>query len=1149
MSQETLPIRRNRRWRWIAALAFAAVALTVLSIFVLPTFAARWILDSKLEDFGLQASGIETVDIDIWNSEIRFGPLAIGAPGAPPARLERFGLKFSLSRLFDRRGLGKETFVEGLIVEVARDAKGRILVNGVDVFALLPPPTEAPPPSEEADAGEPWGVGLQRFTLRDSQLRFKRHDGGELEMDIEQLVLDGFRTWRPDAPGKFALKAAVNGMTLQLDGEAKPFSDRIEVQATSKIAAVELSKVQRFTGRLPLTRGDGILQAALKHSAILAPDGTIQLSNSGKIDAEGLSVSLPEGPEISFANAQIQLDTAQIFRPDGRIGLTGSLETAGQQARLAMPDGSTVELDKATVKLDDMKLDADVAQTLTGSLSLKVSAAGGEARQDERILKFKSVSLGSKFGNVSVAPSGRVGAKFDASLKLESPELAGDAQGNAERISVALSDADISAAKAAFTFTGGVAVDVSALEAATERTAEAPSMTLKAKLLKLSDSRIEMTIPEEAALSWRARIGLEALETALSLEGEQPGSIAIDRLQLNEGAIDDGLQAAFKSLQIDGVTASATKLPLSSTETHPGNAKISRIRLEDGALDLAARSTLGRLEFDGLAVTVDGYPAAVNGTESGFSAKVGEIRAEGGVWDADGALSLQAISLATLETALRGAAPFDARLDGLQLKSLSLSAEQIAGADSVVLTGFEAAMDGGQALKLSFADVAIDKVTGSSTPTVKIGAVDVKGLELAASSKLLPAEDADAKAVPASDANEAAAALPQIAIGRFTLSNPARIMLSDTRQSPAVTVDTEFTRFELRDIDTVKADKTSSVALAATINEFTDLTVDGTFDLAGDGQNVDLKTSFKNLELPPFSRYAATYLGVNLESGRLSAEADGKVAGGALDVATKLNILNLRFSPLSPEDAKRLSAAAGVPVETAVGLLEDKDGRIELSIPVKGDLQNPDFQIDAIISKAVGNAIVGTIGTTLKVMFPPALLLSVIDSATSGSGIKFAPAPFDAGTTTLQPKGVELVDTLAKLLKERPKLTVTLCGRATAEDLNAVLKPDVDKVLAERRAAYAQAMAAYQARESAAKKPPASLPEKPNLDEDSIVADLAAAQADKLRNSLTALAGERTKAIRLDLAERLKVASGRVAECRSVYDPADKGVPRAEFGL
>ena len=56
-------------------------------------------------------------------------------------------------------------------------------------------------------------------------------------------------------------------------------------------------------------------------------------------------------------------------------------------------------------------------------------------------------------------------------------------------------------------------------------------------------------------------------------------------------------------------------------------------------------------------------------------------------------------------------------------------------------------------------------------------------------------------------------------------------------------------------------------------------------------------------------------MGVNLESGRLSAKAAGKVVDGQLDAATKLNLLKLRFIPLSPEDLKRSYAATGVPTE------------------------------------------------------------------------------------------------------------------------------------------------------------------------------------------------------------------------------------------
>ena len=103
----------------------------------------------------MQGSGIEYVDIDLWNSEIRFGPLTIGVPRANPVRKEQFGLKCSLSRLFSRRRLGKESIVEGLILDVAHDSAGRIAVNSIGIFGLLPQ-SDPGPSGEEGDSV--WGV-------------------------------------------------------------------------------------------------------------------------------------------------------------------------------------------------------------------------------------------------------------------------------------------------------------------------------------------------------------------------------------------------------------------------------------------------------------------------------------------------------------------------------------------------------------------------------------------------------------------------------------------------------------------------------------------------------------------------------------------------------------------------------------------------------------------------------------------------------------------------------------------------------------------------------------------------------------------------------------------------------------------------------
>ena len=145
----------RRRSRGHAATVIGVAVILALLVFVLPTHLARWVLDSKLDELGLQGSGIEYVDIDLWNSEIRFGPLTIGVPRANPVRMEQFGLKYSLLRLFSRRRLGKESIVEGLVLDVAHDSAGRIAVKIIGIFGLLP--QSDPGPSEE-EGDSVWGV-------------------------------------------------------------------------------------------------------------------------------------------------------------------------------------------------------------------------------------------------------------------------------------------------------------------------------------------------------------------------------------------------------------------------------------------------------------------------------------------------------------------------------------------------------------------------------------------------------------------------------------------------------------------------------------------------------------------------------------------------------------------------------------------------------------------------------------------------------------------------------------------------------------------------------------------------------------------------------------------------------------------------------
>ena len=67
----------------------------------------------------------------------------------------------------------------------------------------------------------------------------------------------------------------------------------------------------------------------------------------------------------------------------------------------------------------------------------------------------------------------------------------------------------------------------------------------------------------------------------------------------------------------------------------------------------------------------------------------------------------------------------------------------------------------------------------------------------------------------------------------------------------------------------------------------------------------------------------------------------------------QLELDDLAFQPLSPEDAERLSGTVGVPLETAVNLLQDSEGRIKLKLPVSGPVNQPEVDVSSAVNKAI----------------------------------------------------------------------------------------------------------------------------------------------------------------------------------------------------
>jgi hypothetical protein len=199
----------------------------------------------------------------------------------------------------------------------------------------------------------------------------------------------------------------------------------------------------------------------------------------------------------------------------------------------------------------------------------------------------------------------------------------------------------------------------------------------------------------------------------------------------------------------------------------------------------------------------------------------------------------------------------------------------------------------------------------------------------------------------------------------------------------------------------------------------------GTIDLNAPTNLADITANLRNLRLEAFNPYIAKFAGYRISSGRLSATLRYEVRDGRLVGANQLAFENMQLG----EKLER-KGLIDLPLELAVALLADPKGRINLDIPVRGSLSDPQFDFGAIVAEALGNVVRNILSAPFRAL---ARLFGGGDAGDAGQ-VAFTP-----GSDRLSPPAEETVARLAEGLAQRPQLAVEVHGSVDpARDLEAL---------------------------------------------------------------------------------------------------------------
>ncbi|WP_229633330.1 DUF748 domain-containing protein [Duganella qianjiadongensis] len=274
-----------------------------------------------------------------------------------------------------------------------------------------------------------------------------------------------------------------------------------------------------------------------------------------------------------------------------------------------------------------------------------------------------------------------------------------------------------------------------------------------------------------------------------------------------------------------------------------------------------------------------------------------------------------------------------------------------------------------------------------------------------------PAPAAIPAATSASAAAPAATPFP-VKIRRLRLQN-AKLAFTDLSLRPQFSAK----MYELNGVITglsSRADASSQVEIDGRVDEYGSTRIRGKLNPFVLADNTDLSVIFKNVDMVSASPYSMKFAGYRIAEGKISLDLQYKVRHGQLEGSNQIVLDKLTLGErIDSPDALKL------PLELALAILKDSNGRIELGVPVSGNLNDPQFSYGAVVWKAIGNIF-------SKIVTSP---FRALGSLFAISGDQLEAVSFDAGSARLAPPEREKLKQVAQILAKKPQLHLAVPGQ------------------------------------------------------------------------------------------------------------------------
>ena len=155
----------------------------------------------------------------------------------------------------------------------------------------------------------------------------------------------------------------------------------------------------------------------------------------------------------------------------------------------------------------------------------------------------------------------------------------------------------------------------------------------------------------------------------------------------------------------------------------------------------------------------------------------------------------------------------------------------------------------------------------------------------------------------------------------------------------------------------------ATIDLKGKVDKYAPVIIKGSVNPLSHDAYTDIDMLFKGIELTTFTPYSGKFAGYTIDKGKLSLGLNYKLSNNKLVAENKVTLDQLTLGEVVNSEE-----ATSLPIKLALSLLKDANGVIEFNLPIRGDIDNPDFHYSSLIWGALGNLLTGIISSPFKAL-------------------------------------------------------------------------------------------------------------------------------------------------------------------------------------